>query len=81
MNATKICQDLSKIPIVGDFILGVGLATSLIAFSSAANYFGLEGESKQLLVNTFLLMGACYFIGMTSYKTYLWIQKTRLKKD
>ena len=75
MDAKKMWEDLNKIPIIGDIIISFAIVFTLTTLSSAGNFWGLEGENKKLLIDSFIALGVTYFIYTIIKKMYLFLIK------
>lgn len=75
VDAKKMWGDLNKIPIIGDAIISFGIIVVLISFSSAGGFWGLEGEKKELLIESCIIIGVIYFFISISIKAYKFFNK------
>lgn len=77
MDAKKIFADLRKIPIIGDFIIAFAIIVVLITLSSAANFFGFEGDNKKLMINLYIAIGIVYFALSILLRIFTYFRKSK----
>lgn len=77
MDANKLFGDVSKIPIVGEFIIGCAIYFVLSVAFATTEGFGLNKEHHSTFQYIFLSISIAYFVGSLTFRAWKFFTKKR----
>jgi hypothetical protein len=81
VDANKFFGDVSKIPIVGEFIISCAIYFILSLISATTDGFGLDPKHQSLFQYLFLSIAIAYFSGALSFRIWKYFKQKQQDND
>lgn len=81
MDANKFFGDVSKIPIVGEFIIGCAIYFVLSVVFATTDGFGLDPKHHFTFQYLFLSAAIAYFVGSLCFRVWRFYKQKKVDKN